>query len=387
MILTCTVGLYEAGIFTIAYADGNLFLTIGKYSMRSYQVSDVREMFSFSEFRKSRMVSVVAMLMVSAGYVLIVGNSNHYTLEKSMIIFWMCLFKAVDAIEDVYHGMFQQKGRLDIAGKELTVRMLATVTIFAVGLIVLRSLLYTLVISTVITLVIFIVLNKWCLEPFQDIPHRKSRWTRVCILMKVCLPLAAGSFLSFYINNAPKYAIDSILSDELQACYGFIAMPVFVIGLLNNFIFNPLILKMSVLWNNRELTDFMKLFVRQILIVFMITFACELGAYFLGIPVLSIMYNTNLSAYKNELLVLLVGGGFLALSGFLATVVTIIRSQQYLIIGYASAAVLAYFLCPILVRRYSIMGAALMYLALMIIVSGVFSVVLFLGLRNKKNTI
>ena len=38
MILTRTVGLINAGIFTIAYANANLFLNIGKYGMRNFQV-------------------------------------------------------------------------------------------------------------------------------------------------------------------------------------------------------------------------------------------------------------------------------------------------------------------------------------------------------------
>ena len=38
MILTRTVGLVEAGIFTIANANANLFLTVGKYGMRYFQV-------------------------------------------------------------------------------------------------------------------------------------------------------------------------------------------------------------------------------------------------------------------------------------------------------------------------------------------------------------
>ena len=41
MVITRTVDLYSAGIFTIAYASANLFLTIGKYGMRNYQVTDV----------------------------------------------------------------------------------------------------------------------------------------------------------------------------------------------------------------------------------------------------------------------------------------------------------------------------------------------------------
>lgn len=39
MVLTRVLGLADAGIFTIAYANANLFLTIGKYGMRNFQVS------------------------------------------------------------------------------------------------------------------------------------------------------------------------------------------------------------------------------------------------------------------------------------------------------------------------------------------------------------
>ena len=42
-ILTRVLSLYDAGVFTIAYASANLFLNIGKYGMRNYQVSDVKK--------------------------------------------------------------------------------------------------------------------------------------------------------------------------------------------------------------------------------------------------------------------------------------------------------------------------------------------------------
>ena len=193
-------------------------------------------------------------------------------------------------------------------------------------------------------------------------------------LLKVCFPLFLGSFLSFYIGNAPKYAIDSILNDELQACYGFIAMPVFVIGLLNNFIFNPVIAKMSFMWNNDEKKPFMKLFRKQLIIILMITLVCEAGAYLLGIPVLSWLYSTDLAPYKTELLILLLGGGFLALSGLLVTIITILRLQKVLSIGYIIVAIIAFFLSPVMVEKYAMFGAAVLYMLLMMLLCILFAV-------------
>lgn len=383
MILTRVLGLREAGIFTIAYANANLFLTIGKYGMRNFQVSDVREQFSFYEYRTSRYITTLLMIFVSVAYVAYVGSKNGYTLEKSLIIIWMCLFKVVDVVEDIYHGFYQQKGRLDIAGKALTIRLAVTILIFAIDLIILKNLLWVLIVSTVVTFILFVILTKWGYEELINLVRKEKKFANIVELLKICFPLFLGSFLAFYIGNAPKYAIDSILNDELQACYGFIAMPVFVIGLLNNFIFNPMIYKMSVMWNEGKVKKFVKLFLLQIVVVAAITVTCIAGAYLLGIPVLSILYNTDLEPYKRELLVLLLGGGFLALSGLLTTIITIIRFQRALVTGYIIVAIMAYLYSPVLVEKYSMMGASVLYMALMVILCAIFIVILGYGLMKK----
>lgn len=168
----------------------------------------------------------------------------------------------------------------------------------------------------------------------------KVDWKQVFALLKVCFPLFAGAFLSFYIGNAPKYAIDAMLTDELQACYGFIAMPVFVIGLLNNFIFNPMLYKLSMMWNDGRVGQFVRKILLQSLIVAGITLVCIIGAFLLGVPVLSWLYNTDLAPYKAELLLLLLGGGFLGLSGLLNAVITIIRYQKSLMWGICGSGVI-----------------------------------------------
>lgn len=207
---------------------------------------------------------------------------------------------------------------------------------------------------------------------------------RVMQLMWLCLPLFLGAFLAFYIGNAPKYSIDAILSDELQACYGFISMPVFVIGLLNNFIFNPLIYRMSCLWNENKIGSFIKRTLIQTIIVCIITAVCVGAAYICGIPILSWLYNTDLSAYKNELLVMLLGGGFLGLSGLLNIIITIMRRQPALLIGYVVTAALALAFSNTVVRRYGVMGAAAFYTVIMLVLCVIFAVIFIIGIVKKK---
>lgn len=382
MILTRTVGLVASGIFTIAYANANLFLNIGKYGMRNYQVSDVKKEFSFHDYLNSRWITSIFMMVVSVIYVIYTAFSNDYSLEKTWIIIWMCLFKVPDAIEDVYYGQYQKKGRLDVAAKALTLRMILTIICFAVAVIITKNLLVTLIISTCLTFLIMILFLTWTYPSFKEEKQEKSY--KVIKLLQCCLPVFLSAFLSFYIGNAPKYAIDAQLSDELQACYGFIAMPVFVIGLLNNFVFTPLLFQLSCLWNDGKVKEFLSKIFRQMFIVLIITVICLAGAYLLGIPVLSLLYNTDLSEYKAELMILLLGGGFLGLSGVFNAVITIIRYQKALLVGYGIVALLALLLSNQVVRQYEMMGAAVLYLSLMVLLCICFAVVLFVGIQKKK---
>lgn len=386
ILLTRAVDLTESGIFTIAYANASLFLYIGKYGMRNFQVSDVKHQFTFREYNLSRYITTAAMLLVSVVYVLIASKSNDYSSYKSLCIIWMCLFKIADSLEDVYLGLYQQEGRLDIAGKCMTLRMVITIVAFGVSIIIFKSLLTALIIATVLTFLLFIVLILITYPSFKT-EKVKIRSKSLLNLLWLCFPLFIGTFLAFYIGNAPKYAIDSILNDELQACYGFIAMPVFVIGMLNNFIFNPIIAKMAALWADHNTKKFKQLFFKQLGIVLVITLVCEIGAFLIGIPVLSFLYNTDLLPYKSELLILLVGGGFLAISGFMCTIITIMRHQNLLAFCYLAVALAAYIFSPMLVRSYEMMGAAVLYVALMFLLCLLFLIPLIYGFKKEKETV
>lgn len=364
MILTRTVGLIQSGIFVIAYANANLFLNIGKYGVRYYQVSDVRGQYSFREYCYSRGITVAVMMLISIIYIICAAISNDYSAEKTGIIFWMCLYKATDAIEDVFLGNYQQHERLDIASKVLAVRTAFTILIYALGLFIFCNQLIALCITTVFAYGLMIVFLIWTYEPFKGTGGAKHN-RQIFQLLKTCFPLFIGTFLSFYIGNAPKYAIDAQLSDELQACYGFVSMPVFVIGLLNNFIFNPILYKMAIYWREKKISVFLRRIYIQTGIIALITIVCMAGAWILGIPVLSWMYNTDLAPYKSELLILLVGGGFLGLSGFLNAMITTIRFQQSMAFGYGLVAILAFFLSTPIVRMYGILGASVLYTMLM----------------------
>ena len=61
---------------------------------------------------------------------------------------------------------------------------------------------------------------------------------RRMMMMMEGFPLFLSLFLNMYLSNAPKYAIDAHLTEEIQAMYNIIFMPAFVVQLVVHFIFN-----------------------------------------------------------------------------------------------------------------------------------------------------
>ena len=141
------------------------------------------------------------------------------------------------------------------------------------------------------------------------------------------------------------------------------------------------------MWNDGKVGQFVRKILLQSLIVAGITLVCIIGAFLLGVPVLSWLYNTDLAPYKAELLLLLLGGGFLGLSGLLNAVITIIRYQKSLMWGYAVVALLALVCSNRIVGMYGMMGAAVLYTLLMAILCVIFVGLFAYGVMKQKKTL
>ena len=360
MILNRTVGLVMAGIYTLANANSNLYLLLGNYNMRNFHVSDVKREFTFRDYLSSRWVTIGAMGVVSLGHILISGYNYSYSMEKIQILVWMCLFKIPDALEDAFLGEFQRNGRMDIGAKIMTLRVMFTMMIFSVTVIISRKLLFSIVVSTIFTLLV-LLLFLWCVK--EELPADmscNSSADKILNLLRYCFPVFIAGFLSIYITNVPKYAIDATMTDEFQAYYGIISMPVLMIDMINGFICGPAPYYLAQAWSDGNLKGFVKKASVLIAIVTGVAGVSVVGLYYIGIPVLTVMYGVDISRYKVELLVLTVASGFAGVSNFMAIIVTIMRMQKKLIYIYGIVAITALLLSQGVVLHHQIMGAAVL---------------------------
>ena len=383
IVITRTNGLEDAGIFSIAYAVGSLMYYIGEYGVRKYQVSDVGEDFSFTDYHSHRVVSCFIMAVISVIYILQGYYLRGYSYDKAYIIAMVCLLKIVEAYSEVYFGRFQQVGRLDVASKTNLFRTVLAMAGCMLSLAITHDMKISMTVWAALAFLGFFMSSFLVYPEFGTI-RISLDIKKITRLFIDCFPLFLGYFLLLYIGNAPKYAIDMWMSDIDQACYNFIFMPVFAIGLFANFIFNPILVDLANKWDSAEIKPFKKILIRQIFVILVITALAVLVALTIGPPILGWLYNADLTSYRNDLAVLMIGGGMLALANFFTVVVTVMRYQRYLSVGYIIGSVAAFLMSGRIVKIYGITGATLLYTALMTITTAIFAAVIVYFIRNKE---
>ena len=357
MVATRTDGLEAAGILVLAFAIGNLFRTIGLWGMRTFQVSDQNGEFSFREYLHSRFFSILLMGVAGVAYSVYLLCGRGYSWEKTGVIFLIIFVYVLEGYEDILWGEYQRRGRIDIGAKLFLSRWGTLLIFFGAGMCLGYGLLPVLAAAVFCSVVVFFgVLFRWYGIPTDDTgTSGRDRWFEI---IRQTFPLFAATFLVFYLNNIAKYSIDRYYDDDLQACFGFIAMPVFVVELLSGFIYQPKIVFLTELWKAHKYRETVKEIRRQLMVIVVLSVLCIVGGHFLGIPVLSIVFAVDLSPYKTELLLMLLAGGEMALVGYSMVWFTIIRKQKWMLLLYLITTVVAAVLIPVWVKTKGIYGAA-----------------------------
>ncbi len=335
VVLTRLGNSTDSSIFVMAYAVGNLMMHIGKYGMRQFQVTDVREKYSYDEYVRSRRCSMALMAVLSILYVAWSALFRGYSAEKCAVVLLICLYKGIEAAEDVMHGRLQQQGRLDIAAKVLALRFMIFIGGYAVLYAVTRSLVLTTAVSVCLTGLLCVVLNRIVMPGYRDRTRTGEGGIPKRLLLD-CLPLCLTMVTYMYLTNAPKYAVDGLVSDEAQTCFNIVFMPAFVVALLSNFIFNPVLKKMGELWNDGQIAALKRMALKLTAVPVAIDAAVVAAGYFLGPPVLSLIYGVDIRPYTGELVVFLLASGVTALLNLYVALITTMRKQRHLLISYAA---------------------------------------------------
>ena len=358
MLVVQIVGAEKGGVFSIAFTISQTLAVIGHFEMRVFQVTDTGK-YTFQDFFLSRVITSAIMILGAVIWIII----NSYSKEKALIIFLLCCYRLSDSFGDVIEGYYQHEDKLYLSGIFLSLRTAIPTIIFIVSLLDYNNLVLScllLFVSAIITLFVF---DFYTIMYKDKVDILGGSIIETATIIKSCFPLFISSFLSVYITNAPKYAIDKFLNEEMQTYYSIIFMPSFAINLFSGFIFKPFLLNIVDMWESRDVKRINRIIMKMIGIICLITIVSILAGSVIGIPLLQVIYGVSeISKYKIEFLIILLGGGINAINTFFHYILTVMRKQNTILITYLVVAIETIILSNQFVKCFQLMGGTMIYI-------------------------
>ncbi len=359
MVIKRFVGIELGAYFSVAVAVANVMINIGHLNSFGYQISDVVEKYSFKTYLSLRKFTICVMLIVTLIYI----SFQKYVFQKSLIIFCYCVYRAVYAYADVYQGRYQQKGRVDLAAKLQFFKVLIPDVVLAFAVIFFQNLEIAISLSTLTEILYLIIYNKKNQIFFED---NLSVNLYLCKdLFRQCLPLFFSAFTTTYILNSSKYAIDKLLTNDVQVYYSILLLPATTVHLIAGFVYRPFLTEYAEDWSLREYNR-LKQKIRRVFIVILVGIIfIEVISKKILLPFLKWLYvASELENYQWEFKIILLAGGINAIVIFLGFLITIMRMQENMLWIYSFTFIIALFLPQILIKQYNFMGAAISFLVL-----------------------
>lgn len=354
-------GLDDAGIFSITVATAYILYIFAIYSGRNCQVTDIKGEIKDKDYIVSRMITCTGMLIITVGFMIL----SKYDYYKSTILFCLCLWKALEAFGDVFYGVLQKNEKLHLVGKSLVIKSIVGILLFVAVDYFTNNLIYACISLPIVSLLTILCYDLPKAIPFI-VKEEKATSTHVWKIYKSEFFLFAGSFLTMYILNAPKYAIENYLTNDIQAIYGIILMPASVLSLFAQFIIAPAMNDLTKLYKENNLKQMKKIENKITYMIIGFGILAILLGYFLGIPVLNLIYHVDLTGYTMVLIAILFSYILYAM-GFVKTIIlTIYRNIKEQFWVYLVTGIVAFIASNYLIYILGEKGIVLSYFVIML---------------------
>lgn len=363
IVVTQFVGVEQAGMFSLAFVTGLMLMFVANYGVRAYQVSDINEEHSFSDYQINRILTCIIMIVAGVAYCALRG----YTDQMLFISVGVYLYKMIDGLADVYEGRLQQVDKLYLAGISQGFRSVAVVIVFTIVLFVSRNLEAASISMAIASAATFLFLT-FPLALFETPKSRTWSFGSVFDLLKQCFPLFVALFMYNLIDNMPKFVMEGVLSYDNQLYFNALYFPAHAILLTSGFIYKPLLLRMANVWADpakRKRFDLIIVVILASIVVMTLAMVLIMGS--IGLPIMSFLYGIDFAPFRELCFIMLAAGGVTAAIEFVYQVITVLRRQKSVMKLYLITFGFSLFIPILLINFTGLPGAVIGYLIVMCI--------------------
>ncbi len=327
-IIVVRVSTYEdAGYLSLAMTTSSSFSAISLFSMRNFQVSDIKNEYSSAIYTGSR---ILTSLLAFALCILVSvwGNS----LYQILCIAAFMLVRVAEAIVDVMHGIDQKHERYDYIGKSYIYRGITTVVSFTLVEVLLHDLLASLFIMAALNLLIAFLYD-WrkthSLEYFVPVIKDKG----VAELLKKCIPIVIFTFVLSLETLLPKNLLQMKYGAEALGIYSSISSPTLVVQVFASVVFTPFLPMVSQVYVNRDMMKFRKMLHRIYLMLAILGVVVTIGAMLFGKIGLKILLREDILQYYDLFMPIVWCTILTAGIWVMSAIMTAMRELKILLIG------------------------------------------------------
>lgn len=353
IIVTRVNDIHTAGIFSIAYSTATILYTLAMYSGRLCQVTDIENKIKDKDYITNRILTCFIMLIGATGFLLV----KQYSSFKTTIFALLAIFKGLEAFSDILYGVMQKNDILYKSGQSLSLKGFVGIAVFFIVDFITKDLRWACLAVIIVNLIVLIVYDYFIVTRKLIDNKFKINKENVLSIFKSEFFVFVNSFAGIYILNAPKYAIDNFLTEDIQAIYGYIMMPATVMTLFTQFIVMPFFGKLKEMYENKQLKEIEQVTFKIKLIVIAFGGFAVLAAFLLGPEFLGLVYGLDLTAYRMNLCVIIASYIFYAISYINLVTLTTIRHTFIQFVIYVASMVIAYIGSTVLVQNIGINGA------------------------------
>ncbi|MCL1880533.1 MAG: lipopolysaccharide biosynthesis protein [Actinomycetia bacterium] len=357
------VGIEQAGMFSMAFVVGTILMFLGNYGVRTYQVSDIHEEHSFSDYQANRWLTCIVMIVVGVLYCLV----RSYAPDMLTISIGVYTYKMIDGLADVYEGRLQQMDKLYLAGISQSIRSVSVLAVFSLTLLITHNLVAACIAMAVIAAATFVLIT-FPLAYLETPRSGKRSMGSIRKLFSQCFPLFVAFFLYALIDSMPKLVMEGSLDYGNQLYFNAIYFPAMIVLLTVGFVYKPQLVRLANLWEDRSRHKFFDLIIAAVAVVIVVlVLVMILLMNWVGIPVMSFLYGVDFEPFRNMFFIMLVAGGMAAAVDFLYQIITVLRKQKAVMGLYLIGFGFSLMVCILLVNFTGLTGAIISYLIVMCI--------------------
>jgi len=357
LVVLAKLGTAEmVGQFALGLAITAPVIMFSQMQLRGVQATDAMREYAFGDYLGLRLMTTLMAAIIIVSIVAGIG----YKRETAIVILIVGTMKCVDAISDVYHGLWQRYDRMDGIAQALMLNGFVSTT----AMLVLMQATHNIVIASLGTAFGSIAALSFTLSRHQRLQIAECHleflvWRPAVIwrLARLAIPLGFVVLLTTLSINLPRYFIQTYMQEGplgiFVAVTYFTVVGATVVDALGQSI-SPRLSRLIATGQKRQ---YLSLLIKSALAsVCLGTFGIAVTSLF-GRFLLTIAYNAEFAEYQNILVWAMVAATISYVGAFLTCGLTAARQFTIQAPLAFSVTIVTLICCYFLVPRYGLLGA------------------------------